>query len=166
VSFFLWFLLSCLLGIGFGMLLRLPAKYFLGPLLVSALIHVAGWSDYKLPFEMVIVAQIVLGATIGCRFVGVSAREIINVGVVSLGSTLILIVLTAVFAAVLSMYMDYGFLTLFLSYSPGGLAEISLLALAMQIETSIVVSHHLFRIVIVGFGGPLIFLLIKKLRAL
>lgn len=163
-GFLFWFSFSAVAGIGLGMLLRLPARYFVGPMLVSGVVHMAGWSDYKLPFEMVIVAQIVLGATIGCRFVGVPVRQLSEVAVASVGSTFLLLLLTGAFALLVSETTNLSFLAVFLSYSPGGVAEISLLALALQVETAIVTIHHIARIVLVGFGGPLLFVLGRNLR--
>jgi membrane AbrB-like protein len=151
-GFLLWFPVSCVAGTILGAVLRLPARYFVGPMLVSAAIHVTGVSNYKLPFEMLIVAQIVLGATIGCRFVGTPPREIAAVAVASIGSTALLLVIGALFAWLTTLLSPLGFLAVFLSYAPGGLAEISLLALALQIETAIVTAHHIVRIILVGFG--------------
>lgn len=161
-GFLFWFPLSCLLGIGLGILLRLPARYLVGPMLVSAAIHVAGWTTYKQPFELVILAQIVLGATIGCRFVGTSVREIASVAAAAVGSTVLLLVVSALFAYVVTLVSSASFLTVFLSYAPGGLAEIGLLALALQIDTTIVTVHHIVRLLAVGFGTPLFFAMGKR----
>lgn len=162
-GFVFWFSVSCAAGICLGTLLRLPARHFVGPMLVSGAVHLTGWSDYKLPFELVIVAQIVLGATIGCRFIGISAREVGSVAVASVGSTAILLAMSAVFALAVTLIAPFDFLTVFLSYAPGGLAEISLLALALQIETAMVTAHHVVRIILVGLGAPVVFLAGRRL---
>ena len=66
----LWFLATSFCGIVAGQLLRLPARFMFGPLIVSALVHFFAFSDFKLPTMMVRAAQIVTGCVIGCRFVG------------------------------------------------------------------------------------------------
>lgn len=162
-GFLFWFPVSCLLGIGLGILLKLPARYLVGPMLVSGAIHAAGWSTYKQPFELVIMAQIVLGATVGCRFVGTSVKEIASVAMAAVGSTAVLLGVSALFAYLVTLISSANFLTVFLSYAPGGLAEIGLLALALQIDTTIVTIHHIVRLLAVGFGTPLFFALGKRI---
>ncbi|HKG83619.1 MAG TPA: AbrB family transcriptional regulator, partial [Beijerinckiaceae bacterium] len=93
----LWLVATAIAGAVVGDLLRVPAKYLLGPMLVSALVHILGLSDFKPPQEIVIAAQLVLGTTIGCRFLGTPPREILRVLLVSLGSTAILIAITLAF---------------------------------------------------------------------
>ncbi|WP_164224103.1 AbrB family transcriptional regulator, partial [Stenotrophomonas maltophilia] len=48
-----WLVGCGLAGALFGHLLNLPAKNLLGPMLVSASVHLMGWSDFKPPFEIV-----------------------------------------------------------------------------------------------------------------
>ncbi len=47
-----------------------------------------------------------------------------------------------------------------LAYSPGGLAEMSLVALALQIEVAFVAAHHIIRILFVMMSAGPIFALI------
>jgi uncharacterized membrane protein AbrB (regulator of aidB expression) len=85
-------LLACgVAGIVLGEWLRLPAKFLLGPMIVSAIVHVSGLSDSVPPFEIVNAAQLILGITIGCRFVGTPPRTILRVLALSAGSTVILL---------------------------------------------------------------------------
>lgn len=160
-GFFLLFGATAIAGVGLGLLLRLPAPYFLGPMSVSAVLHMTGISDFKLPYEMVSVAQIVLGVTIGCRFVGMEARTICATFLAGFASTGMLLVITGLFAWGIGAYSDIPPLMLFLAYSPGGIAEMSMVALALNLDTALVVTHHVARIFLVGFGGPLVFQLAK-----
>ncbi|HYF52830.1 MAG TPA: AbrB family transcriptional regulator [Salinarimonas sp.] len=152
----LWLIGTALLGAVVGHALRMPAKYLLGPMLVSAAVHAAGLTDFKPPVEVVNVAQLVLGTTIGCRFLGTPPREILRILALSLGSTVILLAITLVFALGVSRVSDYGVVPLMLAYSPGGLAEMSLVALALQIEVAFVAAHHVIRVFLVMVGaGPI-----------
>jgi membrane AbrB-like protein len=150
-------LLACgLAGIVIGHWLRLPAKHLLGPMLVSALVHVLGVSDSVPPFEIVNAAQLVLGVTIGCRFVGTPPRLILRVLALSVGSTVILLSLTLVFAWLVAKFSVHGHVPLILAYSPGGLAEMSLIALALHTEVAFVAAHHIIRVFLVMISaGPL-----------
>lgn len=150
-------LLACgILGVVAGHLLRLPAKHLIGPMLVSALVHLLGWSEAAPPSEIVTVAQLVLGVTIGCRFVGTAPRIILRILLLSVGSTVILLVATFGFAWAVAKVSSYGHVALVLAYSPGGLTEMSLIALALHTEVAFVAAHHIARVLLVMVGaGPL-----------
>lgn len=154
-----WILVCGFAGAFLGHVLRLPAAMLLGPMLVSGLVHVTGLSDFKPPAEIVAAAQVVLGVTIGARFVGTAPREILRILALSLGSTAILLALTLGFATVVGRIMGIGTVPLILAYSPGGLAEMSLVAIAVQTEVAFVAAHHLMRIIFVMFGAAPVFAL-------
>lgn len=50
--------------------LRIPAAVLIGPMLLSAAVHVTGITQATLPSVLVATAQVVLGTGIGCRFAG------------------------------------------------------------------------------------------------
>jgi len=160
-----WFwLVACgVAGIMLAHALRLPAKQLLGPMLVSAMVHVAGLSDSVPPFEIVNAAQLILGVTIGCRFVGTPPQAILRILIVSAGSTVILLALTFAFAFGVAHISRYQPVPLILAYSPGGLAEMSLIALALHTEVAFVAAHHIIRVFLVMIGaGPLFGLIVGK----
>jgi membrane AbrB-like protein len=150
------------LGFFLGRWLRLPAPTLLGPMILSAAAHLTGLSQNPPPSELVIVAQLFLGTIIGCRFVGSAARDIGRALVVSLGATVIMLMITILFAIVLHGYFDQPTEQVLLAYSPGGLAEMSLVALAMDAEVAYVAIHHVIRITLVVLCAPLIFGLMRN----
>ncbi|WP_077068248.1 AbrB family transcriptional regulator [Ensifer aridi] len=95
---FLWFSMAVLLGVGAGILLRLPADYLLGPMSASAIMHVMGWTQLKLPTVARATAQVVIGATIGYRFAMAAPRKIVEVIGLSFGSTILLLSVALAFA--------------------------------------------------------------------
>lgn len=157
----LWLVACGLIGIVLGHVLRLPAKFLLGPMLATALVHVAGISDFHPPAELVIIAQLVLGVTIGCRFVGTAPGTILRVLLLSAGSTVILLVLTMLSAWIVSRLSGFGMVPLMLAYSPGGLAEMSLIALALKIEVAFVAAQHIIRVFLVMVAAAPVFGLMK-----
>lgn len=159
-----WIVVCGFAGAYLGHVLRLPAAVLLGPMLVSALVHVTGVSGFKPPLEIVAAAQVVLGVTIGARFLGTPPREILRILVLSVGSTVILLALTFAFAIVVGRMMGIGTVPLILAYSPGGLAEMSLVAIAVQTEVAFVAAHHIIRIVFVMAGAAPVFALMARLR--
>ncbi len=161
----LWLVGCGLAGIVVAHWLRLPSKYLLGPMLVSAVVHVLGFSDSAPPFEVVNAAQLILGVTVGCRFIGTPPRVILRVLLLSIGSTVALLSLTLGFAWAVAQVSTYGHIPLILAYSPGGLAEMSLIALALHTEVAFVAAHHIVRIFLVMVGaGPLFGLISGRKR--
>lgn len=144
-----WLVLCCILGALLGRWLKMPAKYLLGPTLVSAAVHAAGLSTSRPPLEIVITAQIMFGAIIGCRFAGRKASVILKVLGQSVGASLVMLVVTFAFASVVSRMSSYLPQAILLAYSPGGFAEMSLIALALNMEVAFVVGHHFVRIIFV-----------------
>lgn len=151
----LWLAGTAIAGIALGHILRLPARVLLGPMIVSAIIHGAGISSFRPPAEIVMVAQIVLGASIGCRFAGITARELGGVLALAAGSTAILLTITLTFAYAVAPFVPYSPIDLILAYSPGGLTEMGLIALALNTDVAFVAGHHIVRVVMVSSGAAL-----------
>jgi membrane AbrB-like protein len=152
-----FFGLAAGLGVLVGRLARLPAYFLLGPMLASAGLHAVGVTDFVLPTIPLSVAQVVLGATVGCRFAGTPPRLVLRVLVISVGATAILLGLTFAFSAAISRLTGDPVEALLLAYSPGGLAEMSLIALSLQMEVAFVVCHHIARVFIVVAGAVAVF---------
>jgi uncharacterized protein len=150
-----------IVGFVLGKRLRLPAGGLLGPMLVSALAHIAGLTDSPPPSELVVVAQILLGTIIGCRFLGATAALVGRAIVLSLGATLVTLSLTLAFAVAFAGLFDQAASQVILAYAPGGLAEMSLIALAMDAEVAYVATHHIVRIVLIITLAPLAFRLMR-----
>ena len=142
--------------------LRLPAAPLIGPMILSAAIHMAGLTAARPPLELVAVAQVVFGTSIGCRFVGVSLGRFRGVLTAAFLGTVFLTALSGLFAFVLALVAGIPFSALLLAFSPGGLPEMSLITLAMGIDIAFVSTHHLSRIVLVIVLAPIIFSLLAK----
>lgn len=156
-DFYLWFAATIIVGTILGRVLRLPARHILGPMIVSAAIHLAGWSDYRLPVELVVAAQIVIGAAIGGRFQGTNWRQLGAMLPAAACSMVLLLGLAVLFALVVGAAADMSPVALLLAYAPGGFAEMGLVALALGIETAFVATHHVARIALVSLLGGLLF---------
>lgn len=142
-------------GLLFGRLLRLPAWHLVGPLAVSAAVHMSGLADFRIPGWALAAAQVGLGATIGCRFVGLTLKTLLRTVALAAGSTLILLAVTFAWAAGIGALTGLDPVLLTLAYSPGGLAEMSMVALSLALEPGVVIVHHLTRVVLVLIGAPL-----------
>ena len=155
-----WLILAALVGMPFGKVLRMPAPFMLGPMLVSGVVHVAGFVDVPPPNLMVIAAQIVLGLRIGSRFSGVPMRAILSDLGLGAISSLLMILVAVLFAWLVAAVTGVALSQAFLAFSPGGFIEMSLLALALGQEVAYVSFAHIVRIVIVIFGAPVAFRLL------
>jgi membrane AbrB-like protein len=142
-------------------LLRVPAAQLTGPLALSAAAHLSGLVGTMPPAEIVAAAQVVLGATIGARFVGAGLGEIWRVIVVSIGAALIMVAIAGLFALVLGELSGTSGTALFLALAPGGLAEMSIIALSFGTAAAFVSTHHIVRIILLVIIAPALFRLAR-----
>lgn len=151
-------LAGCALAGAFGArTIGFPAAFVTGPMFLSAFVHLLGWSEARPPAVLIAVAQLVIGSGVGSRFSGVKLYTIARVLLLSLGSTAVMVSLTAIFALVLRRAADTSIEAIILAYAPGGLAEMSLVALALSIDSAFVASHHVLRIVMIVIVAPTLF---------
>lgn len=145
------------IGVPLAPKLRLPAGALLGPMLLSATLHITGVTEAVPPGPLVAVAQIVIGAGIGCRFAGLSLGEVWRTILYAVASGL-LMVIAAVAAGFLAAPL-IGALPkpLVLALAPGGLAEMSLIALSLGSQTAYISFMHLMRIIMVVIIFPGLF---------
>jgi hypothetical protein len=140
------FLLLVPPGIFIGSLLKLPAAQLTGPMLLSALAHGIGVADVTGPQVLLNGAQLVSGAGLGVMFARSSPGQIarcFGLGALSVAMTL---GLSAGLAAVLAGYVPMPFDVLLISFAPGGVTEMGLIALSLGASPMLVSAHHLFRI--------------------
>jgi len=145
------------IGVPLGSRLRLPASPVMGPMILSGIAHATHMVEVPPPTLLVIGAQVVVGTVIGCRFLGATAREIgRDLWLACLSSGVMLIVALG-FSELLALMTGIDLSQAFLAYSPGGLMEMSLLALAMGQDLAYVSVTHLVRIMMVVAAAPLAF---------
>lgn len=143
---FAWFIAAAVGGVWFGKLVRMPARNLLGPMMVSAAMHMGDLTDFVIPSGAVSCAQIVIGSAIGCRFQGAAGYDVLRTILVALGSSLLLATISIAFAAGLEQLTGFSFAALLLAYAPAGMSEMSLVALALHVEVPFVVLHQVARI--------------------
>jgi len=155
-------LAMCAIGYPIAKRLKIPAAPLIGPMVLSAAVHMAGLTAAKPPSELVNLAQIVIGTNVGCRFVGVPVRQVFTTMYLSVAVTLFMVALAVAFAYLLNRVTGLGFEALWLAFSPGGLAEMTLISLAMGIDTALVSTHHLLRMIFMVTAAPLVFAWLRK----
>jgi membrane AbrB-like protein len=135
---------------------RVPIPYMVGPLLASAGLRLAGLVEGVLPHQLVEVALVVTGSSIGTRFHGIAPLKLARFGLLTLGGTSVLMAVSAIFALAISALTGQEFLVVLLAYAPGGVAEMSLIALAIGANPGFVAIHHVARIVFVLLSVPVL----------
>ena len=144
-------------GVVVGRLIRLPAYRLSGPMLASAVVHITGVNEAAPPWELVAAAQVVVGSAIGARFTGVPVSRVLGLMAAAVVSTVLMLAATIAFALVLAPATGIDWRPIVLAYAPGGLAEMSLIALSLGIETAFVATHHVLRIGLIVVVAPLVY---------
>lgn len=154
-----WLLLAAcgVIGAPVAQRLGIPAGLLVGPMLLSAAIHLSGLTAGKPPGLVVASAQVVVGAAIGCRFAGLALGRILRTALVAAGLTLVLLTVTVAVAFLVHTATGLDLAALILAYAPGGLAEMSLVALSLQADPAFVATHHIVRIILVVILAPAAF---------
>jgi len=156
-------LVACgVVGLGVGRLLRIPAYALVGPMLLSAIVHGAGITHSRPPVWLVAAAQVVVGSLVGSRFDGVSPGVVARAVFFAVFATAVLLGLAAVFGQAVETTLGIPFAAALLAFAPGGLAEMSLIALSLDIDAAYVSSHHIVRIFVIVLVAPLIFRLLRR----
>ena len=166
IEWFDWLLLGgCgVLGYGIARALRIPAYMLVGPMVPSAIVHATGLTHSRPPVWLVAAAQVVAGAMVGSRFDGVSPRVVGKALVLAVIATAILLVLAVLFGEAVESTLGIPFAAALLAFSPGGLAEMSLIALSLEIDAAYVSSHHVVRIFTIVLLAPVVFRLFSRGR--
>ena len=136
-----------LVGIGLGRIMRVPASHLMGPLILSAVLNATGIVSLASPGWLVNLAQLVVGVGLGAQFSGLDRRMLVGGFGLGLVSVVLMLAIGALFALVLVQLLPLDHQALFISFAPGGVTEMGLIALSLDISPIIVASHHLFRIV-------------------
>jgi len=140
-------------GLYFGQLTKLPVSHMIGPLLLALLLSVSGIIEIDIPPWLGHSAQFMVGTALGSQFSGVSRRLLtrgLGMGVLA---AIYMFLLAATFATLLSGIVPADFGAMFISFTAGGLAEMSLIALSLNFNPVVVALHHLVRILLTVYIG-------------
>ena len=143
-------------GAVIGKKLNLPAAYLMGPMALSIIAFGTGVIASKPPDELLKFVQVVLGTIIGFTFKGVKVKEIIKVLISTLGHFIILAIISSLFVSFVYIVFDFPALSILLAFSPGGQAEINLIAILVVANIPYITLHHIVRLIIVFNLAPLL----------
>jgi uncharacterized protein len=155
-SALLWVALATAAGVLLMSWLKRANPWFMGALLVSMGLALAGMSGNTLPTALTNAAQLVIGVSLGVRF----QRDFLQVAPrwlasVALG-TLAMMVLSAGFGLFLAWATGLHPATLILGTSPGGIAEMAITAKVLQLGVPVVTAFQVCRLVaVLVLVGPI-----------
>ena len=146
-------LVAAVLGVWAGRRIGLPGAIITGPLLASGAAHLAGLTGAVPPNWLVQLTQLIVGTSLGCRFAGMPGGALPKAFGLALISVVVTLGLGFAIALLLHGVVGQQVGTVFLAFAPGGVAEMSLVALSLQVSVVYVTAHHVLRIVLaVGFA--------------
>lgn len=131
-----------------GRRLKLPAAIITGPILASGIVHLAGLTQAVPPGWAIQLTQLVIGTTLGCRFVGLMPSVLWKAFYLALFNILFTLALALAAGLGLAGLVGENWEAVVLAFAPGGLAEMSLVAVSLQISVIYVTAHHVLRIIL------------------
>ena len=144
--------------------IRVPAALLSGTLFASGLLQITDIASYKLPDASINFCLLILGASVGCRFAEKTVKEIANNSLHSIFATTILVLLSLLAAYVATFFVDTNILTLILSFSPGGIYEVAVIAIAFDLDPDFVAFHHIIRLLFILFTVPIFLRILEKIK--
>jgi membrane AbrB-like protein len=151
----LFLLAVILLSMWLAQTLAIAGGHVTIPLVISSGVYALGIIDVPMPQLVLTIAMLVLGCILGVELGSGPRREYPRLAGGSLVLTAIAFVFGAALALLLGSKTGYGFLTVFLALAPGGIAEVSLIALALGLDVGIIAVVHACRFLFIMFIGPL-----------
>lgn len=153
-------------GLFLGMVserLRFHNGCLLVPIFFGAALTVGGVQLSAVPGWMTDFAQLMFGLVLGARYErAFFVRYRLFIPFALLNSFFVLTA-SVVLAFALAWYFDLPIATMIIATAPGGLAEMTITAQALQIGVPLVVAFHLFRVIMVNMGTQYVYVCAMRL---
>lgn len=131
-----------------------------GPLyaaiVVSAFAHGFGLAPGRLAPDLQIVAQLLVGAWIGSRFIGFDWELMHRTLISALTSFVAAFAVALLFAILAARLVSAPFAETLAAFAPGGLEAMTMMAFALGLDPLFVGSHHLARFFLIGLTLPFV----------
>ncbi len=142
--------------------IKFPAALLAGTLVASGILQITEIASYKISPDIVDYCLLILGSSVGCRFANKTFYEISKNAFHSLVATFLLVFLGLLAAYVASLVIDKNIFSLILSYCPGGIYEVAVIAIFFDLDPEFVAFHHIIRLLLILLIVPIILSLNKK----
>ncbi|WP_366657779.1 AbrB family transcriptional regulator [Fodinicurvata sp. EGI_FJ10296] len=155
-------LAGCVAGALIGRRLRVPGALMVVPMMLTGTAYLTGLTDAHLPPWALVVAQVVVGTSMGCGIALLRPSTMLKALMFGTVLVSVFLVFSAGFAAALSMITGLPINLAFLLFAPGGAPEMSLIALSLGMEPAMVASHHIFRLLLVVSLAPVVGRMLRR----
>lgn len=135
--------------------LHFPAAFLLAGMVVSAVGHVGDVTPGRLPWGVLTIAMIAMGALIGSRFSGVSGRQLRTALIAGVSVTMVGFAVTLLCVAVAAHYLGLSVPLLIVALVPGGVEAMAAIAFLLGYDPAFVAAHHLARLFILSLVMPI-----------
>ena len=135
---------------------KIPAALLAGTLVASGFLQITDIASYKLPPNVIDYCLLILGSSVGCRFADKTFKEIAKNSAHSFVATFLLVILGIIAALIAGFFIDKNFFTLLLSYCPGGIYEVAVIAIFFDLDPEFVSFHHIIRLLMILFVVPVL----------
>jgi len=125
-------------------------------ILVSAATHGLGLAPGRLAPDIQIAAQTLVGAWVGCRFIGFDWRLLRQLVFAAATSFLAAFVVAAAFAVLASRAVGAPFADTLVAFAPGGLEAMTMMAFALGLDPLFVGAHHIARFLFISMTLPFV----------
>lgn len=144
------------LSIWVALKIHLPIPYLLGPMLGAACLALGGFSGPSVPSFLILVAQLAIGAHLGCTVQPANLPDWKRFFPYMVLSAVGTVLFSLLIGYLLTYLYPIDFLTAFLSTAPGGMAEMGLTAMTLHADLATVTAYQLFRVSFILFVVPVI----------
>ncbi|MFN3351373.1 AbrB family transcriptional regulator [Pseudorhodoplanes sp.] len=134
---------------------RFPGGLIFGAMLASAVLHGSGLIHAVLPWWVVGAVMVALGSITGARFANTELRLLLRHLWAALGSFSVSVAIVSMFAATAAYTLDLNLADIVVSYAPGALDAMMILALALHLDPIFVGAHHVARFMLISLSLPL-----------
>ena len=142
--------------------IKIPAALLSGTLFASGFLQITEIATFQFSSNIIDYCLLILGASVGCRFTNKTFGEIGRNALHSFVATLLLVLLGFIAAFVAGLIIDKNFFTLLLSYCPGGIYEVAVIAIFFDLDPEFVSFHHIIRLLMILFIVPIMLKIIGK----
>ena len=141
---------------------KIPAALLSGTLVASGFLQITDIATYQISPDIIDYCLLILGSSVGCRFAEKTFGEIARNALHSFVATFLLVVLGLIAALAAGLIIDKNFFTLLLSYCPGGIYEVAVIAIFFDLDPEFVSFHHIIRLLMILFVVPIMLKIISK----
>jgi membrane AbrB-like protein len=147
-----WWTVATLMGASFvgGFFLNrfaLPNAWFLGSLFVMAALGALSLISGRVPEPILVVAQVIIGMTIGTQFKHEFLTRLLRLLLASLVTVPFALLMLALLAALYSYALGLPVTTLVLSLAPAGIAEMALTGKVLGLDAALITGFQIVRII-------------------